>query len=42
MARQYHPVVDKLLEAGAVLHVQTTTPEPYLVPVTWPAMRFLI
>jgi len=30
-----HPVIDKLLEAGAVLHVQTTVPEFYLVAVTW-------
>ena len=35
VARQNHPVVDKLMAAGAVLHVQTTTPEFYLVPVTW-------
>jgi amidase len=34
-AKSNHPVVDKLLTAGAVLHVQTTTPEFYLVPVTW-------
>src|SRR5215216_216410 len=33
--RENHPVVDKLIGAGAVLHVQTTTPELYLVPVTW-------
>jgi amidase len=30
-----HPVIDKLLEAGAVLHVQTTAPELYLLAVTW-------
>jgi amidase len=30
-----HPVIDKLLEAGAILHVQTTAPELYLVAVTW-------
>ena len=30
-----HPVVDKLIEAGAVLHVQTTAPEFYLLAVTW-------
>jgi amidase len=30
-----HPVVDKLLEAGAILHVQTTAPEFFLVAVTW-------
>jgi Asp-tRNA(Asn)/Glu-tRNA(Gln) amidotransferase A subunit family amidase len=30
-----HPVIDKLLEAGALLHVQTSAPEFYLVAVTW-------
>lgn len=30
-----HPVVDKLLEAGAILHVQTTAPEFFLLAVTW-------
>src|SRR5215211_4834239 len=30
-----HPVIDKLLAAGALLHVQTTAPEFYLVAVTW-------
>ena len=30
-----HPVIDKLLEAGAILHIQTTAPELYLVAVTW-------
>jgi amidase len=30
-----HPVIDKLLEAGAVLHIQTTAPELYLIGVTW-------
>jgi Asp-tRNA(Asn)/Glu-tRNA(Gln) amidotransferase A subunit family amidase len=30
-----HPVIDKLLEAGAILHVQTTAPELFLVAVTW-------
>jgi amidase len=30
-----HPVIDKLLEAGAVLHAQTTAPELYLLGVTW-------
>ncbi|MGH6822168.1 MAG: amidase [Methylocella sp.] len=29
------PVVDKLLAAGAVLHVQTTAPEFYFIPATW-------
>jgi Asp-tRNA(Asn)/Glu-tRNA(Gln) amidotransferase A subunit family amidase len=30
-----HPVIDKLIAAGAVLHVQTTAPEMYLIAVTW-------
>jgi amidase len=30
-----HPIIDKLLDAGAVLHVQTTAPELYLIAVTW-------
>jgi amidase len=30
-----HPVIDKLIAAGAVLHVQTTVPEMYLIGVTW-------
>jgi amidase len=30
-----HPVIDKLLEAGAILHVQTTAPELYLIALTW-------
>jgi amidase len=30
-----HPVVDKLLEAGVVLNLQTAAPEFYLVAVTW-------
>ncbi|MEA2879201.1 MAG: amidase [Hyphomicrobiales bacterium] len=30
-----HPVIDKLLQAGAVLHAQTTVPELYLLGVTW-------
>jgi Asp-tRNA(Asn)/Glu-tRNA(Gln) amidotransferase A subunit family amidase len=34
-SEENHPVVDKLIEAGAVLHVQTTAPEYYLVAVTW-------
>jgi amidase len=34
-SEQNHPVVDKLLEAGAILHVQTTAPEFFLVAVTW-------
>lgn len=35
VTHENHPVVDKLLDAGAVLHVQTTAPELYLVAVTW-------
>jgi Asp-tRNA(Asn)/Glu-tRNA(Gln) amidotransferase A subunit family amidase len=35
MKKDNHPVIDKLIEAGAVLHVQTTAPELYLVAVTW-------
>src|SRR3954468_20923474 len=34
-SEENHPVVDKLIEAGAVLHVQTTAPEYYLIAVTW-------
>jgi Asp-tRNA(Asn)/Glu-tRNA(Gln) amidotransferase A subunit family amidase len=30
-----HPLIRKLLATGAVLHMQTTTPEFYLLPVTW-------
>jgi amidase len=30
-----HPVIDKLIQAGAVLHAQTTVPELYLLGVTW-------
>lgn len=30
-----HPVTAKLLEAGAVLHAQTTAPEMYVLGVTW-------
>ena len=30
-----HPVIEKLREAGAVLHVQSTAPELYLLGVTW-------
>jgi amidase len=29
------PIVDKLLAAGAILHVQTTAPEFFLIGVTW-------
>jgi len=34
-AKEDHPLVKKLLSAGAVLHVQTTTPEFHLLPLTW-------
>jgi amidase len=33
--KKNHPVVDKLLAAGAVLHVETTVPEFYFAAVTW-------
>lgn len=29
------PIVDKLMEAGAILHAQTTVPEMYFAGVTW-------
>jgi amidase len=35
IADQTHPVLDKLREAGAVLHIQTTAPELFLVGITW-------
>ena len=35
IAKDNHPVIDKLLEAGAVLHIQTTAPEFFLLAVTW-------
>ena len=35
IADQTHPVLDKLREAGAVLHIQTTAPELFLLGVTW-------
>jgi Asp-tRNA(Asn)/Glu-tRNA(Gln) amidotransferase A subunit family amidase len=35
VSHKNHPVVDKLLAAGAILHVQTTVPELFLVGVTW-------
>ena len=35
VATENHPAVDKLLEAGAVIHAQTTAPEMYLAAVTW-------
>ena len=30
-----HPVITKLLHAGAILHVQSAAPELYLLGVTW-------
>jgi Asp-tRNA(Asn)/Glu-tRNA(Gln) amidotransferase A subunit family amidase len=33
--KQNHPQIDKLLAAGAVLHIQTTAPEFHLLPLTW-------
>src|SRR5215203_5786274 len=35
VSKSNHPLVEKLIRAGAVLHMQTTAPEFYLVPVTW-------
>jgi len=35
IAKNTHPVIDKLLEAGAILHIQTTAPEFFLLGVTW-------
>jgi amidase len=35
VSRENHPVIDKLLAAGAVLHAQTTAPELFLLGVTW-------
>ena len=35
VATSNHPAVDKLLEAGAVIHAQTTVPEMYFAAVTW-------
>ncbi len=35
VATRNHPAVDKLLAAGAVMHVQTTVPEMYFAAVTW-------
>jgi amidase len=34
-AEANHPVIDKLRAAGAILHIQTTVPEFYLLGVTW-------
>jgi hypothetical protein len=35
VATSNHPAVDKLIQAGAVLHMQTTVPEMYFAAVTW-------
>ena len=35
VASKNHPAVDKLRDAGAVLHLQTTVPEMYFAAVTW-------
>jgi Asp-tRNA(Asn)/Glu-tRNA(Gln) amidotransferase A subunit family amidase len=35
VSHENHPVIDKLIAAGAVLHLQTTVPEFYLIAVTW-------
>ncbi len=35
MASSIHPAVDKLMKAGAVLHLQTTIPEMSLAGVSW-------
>ena len=35
VATTNHPAVDKLRDAGAVLHLQTTVPEMYFAAVTW-------
>jgi Asp-tRNA(Asn)/Glu-tRNA(Gln) amidotransferase A subunit family amidase len=35
IADDTHPVLDKLRAVGAVLHIQTTTPEFFLLGVTW-------
>ncbi|MEM1369747.1 MAG: amidase [Cyanobacteria bacterium P01_H01_bin.15] len=35
VATKNHPAVDKLIKAGAVMHIQTTVPEMYLAGVTW-------
>lgn len=35
VATSNSPAVDKLMQAGAVLHMQTTVPEMYLAGVTW-------
>jgi Asp-tRNA(Asn)/Glu-tRNA(Gln) amidotransferase A subunit family amidase len=35
VSHENHPVIDKLLAAGAVLHAQTTAPELFSIGVTW-------
>jgi amidase len=35
IATKNHPAVNKLIDAGAVLHMQTTVPEMYFAAVTW-------
>ena len=35
VASSNHPAVDKLMKAGAVLHLQTTIPEMSLAGVAW-------
>ncbi|MFL6799151.1 MAG: amidase [Xanthobacteraceae bacterium] len=35
VSKENHPLIDKLLAAGAILHVQTTVPEFFLLAVTW-------
>jgi amidase len=32
---EHHPIVSKLIDAGAILHLQTTCPEFCLMPTTW-------
>jgi amidase len=34
-AEENHPVIGKLLDAGAILHLQTTAPEFFLIGETW-------
>ena len=34
-AKENDPVLAKLIDAGGILHIQTTAPEYYLVAVTW-------
>jgi Asp-tRNA(Asn)/Glu-tRNA(Gln) amidotransferase A subunit family amidase len=35
VAKETDPVLHKLTDAGAILHIQTTAPEYYLLGVTW-------